>query len=428
MNSTRFLEMTPQAKNELLCCIHRALFDAEKENCAELMQILISYIGASKFLTLECNKPFKKIIQKLATLHNQAPAHFCPSLRALVCDEFTYAEIQSLGFNLTLGQYRYSLASNNLKVQVYNPSETQESRSIDMARNVINFCLAFSELGGDTFHKNLGPIFQKVASEPDNNYSTSCTYLLNLNRNQLFTIFNLGRKQSGICQRTFYKYAAPNFIHSKKRTDLCTLCYKGSLVQIAYNDIPHPPDVVTTLETLQLHRECIYAQKQAFDDELEALSDDSIMLILDFKENIAIGGSLNEVNQIFFNKSSISVLGFAVISKKNEVLSVDYFDFLSSILNHDSRFSGECLIKLLSQTRFRAFQRVSIWSDNGPHFRSHEFLYYSLHLVPKIFSGPVTFSRFCEYHGKNLVDGHFGVLSNTLKTLENKYKYKLSKI
>lgn len=48
-------------------------------------------------------------------------------------------------------------------------------------------------------------------------------------------------------------------------------------------------------------------------------------------------------------------------------------------------------------------------------------------MCPKLIPGQVTFNWFCEYHGKSLVDGHFGVLSRALKDLENKTTIKTIK-
>ena len=79
---------------------------------------------------------------------------------------------------------------------------------------------------------------------------------------------------------------------------------------------------------------------------------------------------------------------------------------------------GRCLLNILKKDRFKGIKNLKVWSDNGNHFISYEFLYYLFKEVPKIIKGSVKFNRFVECHGKSIVDGHFGVLSKLFKQKE----------
>jgi hypothetical protein len=138
-------------------------------------------------------------------------------------------------------------------------------------------------------------------------------------------------------------------------------------------------------------------------------------LILDFKENLRLGGGPLETNQMFYRMEQCSVLGFCLIHKSADgVVHKDYFDFFSSILSHDSLFAKDCLRDLVTDRSFPRLTSLSIWSDCGPHFHSFEFAHTVLRELPEKLSIPVQWSFFGEYHGKSLVDGHFGLLSRWL--------------
>jgi hypothetical protein len=139
-------------------------------------------------------------------------------------------------------------------------------------------------------------------------------------------------------------------------------------------------------------------------------------LILDFKENLRLGGGPRETNQMFYRMEQCSVLGFCLIHKSADgVVHKDYFDFFSSILSHDSLFAKDCLCNLVTDPSFPRLTSLSIWTDCGPHFHSFEFAHAVLRELPERLSIPVQWSFFGEHHGKSVVDGHFGLLSRWLK-------------
>jgi len=57
------------------------------------------------------------------------------------------------------------------------------------------------------------------------------------------------------------------------------------------------------------------------------------------------------------------------------------------------------------------FNDVCFWSDSGPHFRSAELMHFIYHQLPHIHEARYFVNFFVEYHGKSVVDGHFGLLS-----------------
>ncbi|PWA02287.1 hypothetical protein BB558_001577 [Smittium angustum] len=125
-----------------------------------------------------------------------------------------------------------------------------------------------------------------------------------------------------------------------------------------------------------------------------------------------VGGGPVEIGSAFYSKSQISDLGFATVYKDPEgVIKYKYFNYLSKVLSHDAKYVSECLSDLFNNEFFCRFNRIHLWSDSGPHFRSQELLYSVF--VDLISQTDIVFTLnyFCEYRGKSIVDGHFGKLS-----------------
>ena len=52
------------------------------------------------------------------------------------------------------------------------------------------------------------------------------------------------------------------------------------------------------------------------------------------------------------------------------------------------------------------------------HFYSAEYIYFITKLLPNIHQAEYYINYFTEYHGKSIVDGHFGVLSRWFNECE----------
>jgi hypothetical protein len=149
------------------------------------------------------------------------------------------------------------------------------------------------------------------------------------------------------------------------------------------------------------------------------LASDQGILLLDFKENLKLGGGPVETNRTFYTRTQCSVLGMALITRGlGGKLRYKYYDFFSNILSHDSLFATDCLRQLLQSGEFPTLRSLSVWTDCGPHFRSQEFAHTLLVEIPGNFGMEVAWNFFGEYHGKNVVDSHFGLLSRWLSEAE----------
>ncbi|OMJ17474.1 hypothetical protein AYI70_g5948 [Smittium culicis] len=220
---------------------------------------------------------------------------------------------------------------------------------------------------------------------------------------------------------TFYRLCPKNFKKSKKRTDMCPICINGEKNLKRLRSLDNSGTAVTgeirdklqyEINNYEGHKEIKKKQIIAYKSCLNKLESNECVVIMDFKENFRIGGGPVEIGANFYSKSLISDLCFAVIYKKTENrLGYKYFNYLSEILSHDSKYVSECLSDLMKDQFMDQFSNVHLWSDSGPHFRSQELLYSIFFDFDSDFEKNFTLNFFAEYHGKSLVDGHFGCLS-----------------
>ena len=65
------------------------------------------------------------------------------------------------------------------------------------------------------------------------------------------------------------------------------------------------------------------------------------------------------------------------------------------------------------------FDKICFWSDSEPHFCSAELMYFIFNYLLLIYNKKFFLNYFVEYHGKNIVDNHFGILSRWFKEGES---------
>ena len=93
------------------------------------------------------------------------------------------------------------------------------------------------------------------------------------------------------------------------------------------------------------------------------------ILIIDFKENLKLGGCPREFSQDFYNKKPCSVLGMCLIyCNEDGIIKKKYTDCFSDILSHDDLFIKDCLSQLLTCSTIPELTSLSIWTDNAKHF------------------------------------------------------------
>jgi hypothetical protein len=140
----------------------------------------------------------------------------------------------------------------------------------------------------------------------------------------------------------------------------------------------------TEIEYSKYYKTFVDIQRACFHAEIFNLKSQHGILLIDFKENLKLGGSPNELNQDFYNRKNCSVLGMCLIYKdNNNKIKKEYKDFFSDVLSHDGLFIKEYLHQLLSSISFPKFEYLSIWTDNARHFHSKEIANCILSEIPQ---------------------------------------------
>lgn len=92
-------------------------------------------------------------------------------------------------------------------------------------------------------------------------------------------------------------------------------------------------------------------------------------------------------------------------------------DYISSYLNHDSKFVIQCLQLVLEEPFVKNKNRINFWNDCGPHFRNGELGEFILNYLPNK-NIITTWNFFAEHHGKSTCDAHFSLISRWIKQIE----------
>jgi len=187
---------------------------------------------------------------------------------------------------------------------------------------------------------------------------------------------------------TFHCCIPKNFKHSSKATDLCAQCEQGKkLVKTYEADIKWQAkrlkdkkqerklemkitELKHQFEEYKKHQTHKNNQRDAFNSHKSSIDSASLLLVLDFKENVYLGSGPHEVSADFYDREARIVFGIVAYYIKNEKIVKEYWNVISLVLNHDSKFVLETMKLVLEQqaTLIKQFSKLIVWSDGGPHF------------------------------------------------------------
>lgn len=168
----------------------------------------------------------------------------------------------------------------------------------------------------------------------------------------------------------------------------------------------------------QVHKAFKNHQKEEFKTQRNNLKEGECIILMDFKENLRLGGSAREVGKVFFHKSQVLLLGSVIYFRQNNRIVTKYVNFVSNVLNHDALFVKDCINIILTQKLDSSFKHVKFWFDCGTHFRCGELVYHCLIDVPEKFNVDTELHFSAPGHGKSDCGTHFSVLSRLFKNAE----------
>jgi hypothetical protein len=374
------------------------------------------------------------IINNIKTLHDNTSRKNKYKILSLVSNQYTRKQLSEMGFKFSPKQFTRSRKSDIID------SKVTKGRNIEFENKYKPFLLEHSrEASNRTVYikRKIEDIIEdeeEIQTSMSNKKQCISVRYLNNSITNLYKLYKETNPNTKIKRSSFFKNIPKEYKKAKKRTDLCPICENGKKNEqclknlqkkISLNNfIPINIDnLKNEIECTKIHKKFVEIQRACFHAEIYNIKSQQAILLIDFKENLKLGGSPNELNQDFYYKKNCSVLGMCLIYKdENNQIKKEYKDYFSDILSHDGLFIIDCLHKLFSLDITSKFNHLSIWTDNARHFHSKEIAHCILSDIPQKYSIQIKWNFFGEYHGKNYLDGHFGLLSRWIKEAEKAQK------
>lgn len=342
----------------------------------------------------------QKIIKNILKLFNKTSKNERYAVLSIVADIISKKELRKSGFTFSNTMYETAKRKRNeneIEDRVINKPKSKKRKGDDIKDLIKEQLNKYSEITCK-IHRN----------QPVLNLQQSKSYIYNKLIEENPEII--------LSKSTFYKLCPKNYQFSKKKTDMCDICVNGKKLEKRLGENSQDKRI----KFFKDHKELNLDQKNYYRRKIQNLEDDECIVVMDFKQNFKIGGGPVEKSQAFYNKSSISCLGFCVIYKVAGEVKRSYHDYLSEVISHDSHYVINC-IRSLEEKNLERFSKIHFWSDNAGHFRSEELRNYILLELPTK-NYTVSQNFFVEYHGKSDIDGHFGLLQKVFNEYERKYQ------
>jgi hypothetical protein len=389
--------------------------------------------------TLEGSK-LSSIASRVLEQHKQAPRQDRKRWLSILASVFTREELSSLGFSFSTSQFQKAhsfdpevrairMTGKKRKPENSLEKETQElikEHGYKRSRPSPNRTILIR--GSETGQKERVAV-RYLEDSKSSLFTEFKTTYSTVKVSNLLLYFTETTDSFKVSESSYRKYLPKELKKAKKETDKCPVCeqgksYKRSLEKLLQNpegDCSKITTLVSELKVVQIHQNLKTKQSAAFKKQKESLKEHEAIMILDFKENLKLGGGPVEVSSVFYSKVQRTVFTIALITKSLNREQYHYFDFVSDILTHNTAFVIDCVNSLFNSKVFTDYniKRISVWTDGGPaHFRTLEYCYFMDDLKGRGVFEKVEWNYFIEYHGKNICDSHFAHISGIIKEFE----------
>ena len=146
------------------------------------------------------------------------------------------------------------------------------------------------------------------------------------------------------------------------------------------------------------------------------------MVCVDYKQKVSLPLAQCATSSMFYrsDRMEMSVFGAIVVTRSSGRMHQQNILYISSIIENSALMTSVLLDDLKSKIPgFGTAQKVTIWSDVGPHFRCYDVLAHLTGAWRPTMAGRLRVCWFTEKHGKGEVDAmfsHMGMwLSNFLR-------------
>jgi hypothetical protein len=368
------------------------------------------------------------IVENVKRVHQSAPRNKKSDVLSIVAGEYKARELSNMGFEFSNTQYYAARDKSSKTINIFDDKNNNTANSIsDEIKIIIIDTLLLNSRESVKYVCHIDKWVEDILPFIPN-FDMNKQYMMEHPRNHIYYDMVERYPEIKISLDKFYNLIPSNFKVPNKKTDMCPICEDGKKAVselVTMNDSnSNVQDYENQVEQVQLYNHHLFfkdSQRNMYDESLSRTTQSSCVIVIDFKQNFKIGGGPIETSKTFYEKRQVSTLGMAIIFKDiNNQQKIKYVNYFSEILTHDSLFVKECIGNLLSQNFMQQFQHFCFWSDCGLHFRSAELMSYVLKALPSEYiNSTFIWNYFTEYHGKNLVDGHFGLLSKWFSDSES---------
>jgi hypothetical protein len=125
---------------------------------------------------------------------------------------------------------------------------------------------------------------------------------------------------SFISESSFYKYfPKKQFRATKRRTDLCDICHelKSIITKLRTTDTEELKEKKKVIDD---HKDLAKSRRDQFNADKVTLEEGEMLLVLDFKENIRLKKSPEELGKDFYTRPMRAIFCIVVWTVKNKVL------------------------------------------------------------------------------------------------------------
>lgn len=382
-------------------------------------------------------KKLRSLISDIKSLHENEIDDFKKrQWVSLVSKNFSFKELRQFGFNIS----KRGFAAANKHLQEVGPGcavpETRGRPKIsEKDKEVI---VKFFCSKGISYNAANRTCQIKVADQ----ICVKPVRYLNYPVETVYTKFKKENPHMKVSLTKFRKLKPKWIKKARKRSDLCEICQKGKYIGKKLKGSFHSAcvdcDLVTCDISSQLtdqnrqfyesqtqrlklykdHQELVQHQRKSYKQQISDLLVDEAIIVMDFKENIKLQQSNEQIGKDFFNQPQRTLFGVALIYKDaSGDIKKHFYDIFSKCLNHNSFFVMKALENVFNTNSFKEhkFKRIIFWMDNGPgHFKTNEMVYNFREIQDKL-KVQVCWNYFTEYHGKNVCDSRFSIISRFLE-------------
>ena len=163
------------------------------------------------------------------------------------------------------------------------------------------------------------------------------------------------------------------------------------------------------------HTQTAERQKDAFAKQNQNLPQGECMFLVDYKQKYSLPQASTELGSMWYGQDRMELTIFGCYLSINLTGIIQRYKviFISEIIENTGLMSCMLFNKIIELfPAIKSCQRVTLWSDVGPHFRAYSVLAHLQREIFPVLAGTLRVCYYGEKHGKGLIDSMFGIFES----------------